>query len=425
MSALGNIIFKELKELMTPATFLPIIIMAIVFGSMGNTIGGIEQELEEAPTIAIINADNGNFSKIALNVFNQTSNVTFYSENTEDKQEAIDVLKEKEGQALLIINQNFSDNIQKGETGIFEIYWIMEGAGILDSISSSVVETLISTVNTNITMELIKKGNGSLNATLALSPTSRNETTYFKNKELTGISPSQIANVLSQQSTFIPIIMMIIIIMAGQIVISSMALEKENKTLETLLTLPVKRSSIVAGKIIAAAIVGLILAVIYMIGMGSYLASFQFQDVSGSAASIDLSLSGTDMLLVGAVVFVSLVAALAFCMLLGTMAKNFKSAQTLTFPVAVLVLIPMFITMFKDFDTLPLALKAIVFGIPFSHPMMAPRALLFDDYIMVFGGIIYVAIFALIMIAIVVWVFKTDKIITGTTSFKWMKRFKK
>lgn len=425
MSALGNIIFKELKELMTPATFLPIIIMAIVFGSMGNTIGGIEQELEEAPTIAIINADNGNFSKIALNVFNQTSNVTFYSENTEDKQKAIDVLKEKEGQALLIINQNFSDNIKKGETGIFEIYWIMEGAGILDSISSSVVETLISTVNTNITMELIKKGNGSLNATLALSPTSRNETTYFKNKELTGISPSQIANVLSQQSTFIPIIMMIIIIMAGQIVISSMALEKENKTLETLLTLPVKRSSIVAGKIIAAAIVGLILAVIYMIGMGSYLASFQFQDVSGSAASIDLSLSGTDMLLVGAVVFVSLVAALAFCMLLGTMAKNFKSAQTLTFPVAVLVLIPMFITMFKDFDTLPLALKAIVFGIPFSHPMMAPRALLFDDYIMVFGGIIYVAIFALIMIAIVVWVFKTDKIITGTTSFKWMKRFKK
>lgn len=42
MSALGNIISKELKELMTPATFLPIIIMAIIFSSMGNTIGGIE-----------------------------------------------------------------------------------------------------------------------------------------------------------------------------------------------------------------------------------------------------------------------------------------------------------------------------------------------------------------------------------------------
>ncbi len=48
-------------------------------------------------------------------------------------------------------------------------------------------------------------------------------------------------------------------------------------------------------------------------------------------------------------------------MLLGTFAKNYKSAQTLTFPVTILVLIPMFITMFKDFDTLPLALKALLF----------------------------------------------------------------
>lgn len=426
MSALGNIITKELKELMTPATFLPIIIMAIIFSSMGGTIGGIEDELEKSPIIALINSDNGRFSQIATNVFNQTSNVTFYSTDINDKKDALNILKEKEGVALLVIDQNFSLDIENGKTGTFEIYWVMQGAGILDSISSSVVEALISTVNTNITRELIENSNNSINSTLALNPTKRNETTYFKEKELNGISPGKIANILSQQSTFIPIIMMMIIMMAGQIVISSMALEKENKTLETLLTLPVKRTSIVAGKIIAAAIVGLILAIIYMLGMGSYLSSFQFSDTTSSGAvSFDLSLSGLDMILIGVVVFVSLVAALALCMLLGTMAKNFKSAQTLTFPVAVLVLVPMFLTMFKDFDTLPLALKALLFGIPFSHPMMAPRSLLFDDYLMVFAGIIYVSIFAIIMIAIVVWVFKTDRIITGTTKFNLNKIFKK
>ncbi len=425
MSALGNIIKKELRELMTPATFLPIIIMAIVFGSMGNTIGGIEEELEEPPVIALINSDNGNFSKLAETVFNSTSNVTFYSKDISNKIEALNILKDEDGQALIVISNNFSENILSGKTGEFEIYWVMQGAGILDSISSSVVETVISSINTEITKSLISQENKSVNTTTALNPTKRNETTFFKNKELTGISPGQIANVLSQQSTFIPIIMMIIIIMAGQIVISSMALEKENKTLETLLTLPVKRTSIVAGKIIAAAIVGLILALIYMIGMGSYLMSFQFEGGEGTTAAFDLSLGATDLVITGVVVFVSLVAALAFCMLLGTMAKNFKSAQTLTFPVAVLVLIPMFITMFKDFDTLPLALKAIVFGIPFSHPMMAPRALLFDDYLFVLGGIIYVSIFALIMVALVVYVFKTDRIVTGTTGSFLKKIFKK
>jgi ABC-2 type transport system permease protein len=398
---------------MTPATFLPIIIMAIIFGSMGGTIGGIEEELEDPPIIAVINEDEGNLSHIAFNVFDTASKVVYSSENFNDKDEALDILKEEDGVALIIINENFTDDILAGKQGEFFVYWVMQGAGILDSISSGVVEELINIVNTNISFEIIKNNNISLNATNALAPTLRNETTYFKNKELIGLSPSQIAGFLSQQSTFVPLVMMIIIIMAGQIIISSMALEKENKTLETLLTLPVKRTSIVAGKILAAAVIGLILAVIYMFGIGYYIASFQFEG-GVSVTNLGLSLSSMDIVLIGILVFISLVAALAFCMLLGTMAKNFKSAQTLTFPIAVLVLIPMFINMFKDFDTLPMGLKAIVFGIPFSHAMMAPRALLFDDYTMVIAGIIYVTIFALIMIAVVVWVFKTDRLLTGS-----------
>ena len=407
---------------MTPATFLPIIVMAILFSSLGGSIGGIEEELEEPPIIGLINADDGNYSILASNIFNNTSEVVFESEYISDKDQALNVLKEKEGVALIIINENFTENIMMGKQGTFQVFWIMQGAGVLDSISSSVVEELLSVVNTNITMEILLRNNSQINASTALIPISKNETTYFKGKELVGISPSQISGFLSQQSTFIPIIMMIIIIMAGQIVISSMALEKENKTLETLLTLPVKRSSIVAGKIMASAVIGLLLAVIYMVGMGYYLTSFTFEggvDIS----TYGLTLSSFDMLLIGILVFVSLVAALAFCMLLGTMAKNFKSAQTLTFPIAVLVLIPMFITMFKDFDTLPMALKAVVFGIPFSHPMMAPRALIVDDYTMVIAGIIYVSIFAVIMIAIVVWIFKTDKLLTGTISKKNLFKF--
>ena len=424
MSALGNIVKKELKELMTPATFLPIIVLAIVFGSMGNAIGGIEEQLEEPPVIALINTDTGNYSKIAVSIFENTSNVTYFSTDIADKDEAIEELKQNDGDSLIIIEHNFSENIVAGDQGGLQLYWIMRGAGILDSLSTNTIVALIDVVQDEITRILIQNNDTSKNVNNTLTPIYRNETTFFKNNEFSNVSPSQISNILSSQSTFIPIIMMMIIIMAGQLVISSMALEKENKTLETLLTMPVKRTSIVAGKIIASAIIGLLLAIIYMIGMGSYLTSFQFQTTAGST-TINLTLSGTDFLLIGLTVFVTLVAALAFCMLLGTMAKNFKSAQTLTFPVAILVLIPMFLTMFKDFDTLPTGIQALLFGIPFSHPMMAPRALLFDDYLMVIGGIIYVTIFALVMIAIVVWVFKTDKIITGSTSIKWKKYFKK
>jgi len=423
MSALSNIIKKELKELITPATFLPIIIIALIFGTMGNTMTGIEEQLEEKPTIGLINADVGNYSTLAENIFEQTSDVIYKSENVTDKQEAIDVIKEEDGLALVIIKENFSENILSGVPGDFEVYFIMEGAGILDSISSSVLEQIIAGIDKTITQSIISEKNASINTTTTLNPTNKTISTSFKDKVFPGLTPGAITGIFSTQSTLVPIIMMMIIIMAGQLVISSMAMEKENKTLETLLTLPVKRTSIVTGKIIASAVIGLILALIYMIGMSSFMSTFNVESISSDG--LNLSLGSIDFILIGIVVFVALVAALAFCMLLGTMAKNYKSAQTLSFPIAVLVLIPMFLTMFKDFDTLPLALKAVIFGIPFSHPMMAPRALLFGDYLMVIGGIIYVSIFSIVMIAIVVWVFKTDKIVTGSTNEKWKKYFKR
>jgi ABC-2 type transport system permease protein len=423
MSALGNIIKKEVRELMTPTTFIPIILIAIMFGSLGNAIGSIEEEIQEKPVIGYIDADNSNLSFIATSILNNFADVAFNSTDISDIETGIGKLKNEEGIALYIIPSNFSDNIYNSDPGEIKIYWIMRGAGILDSITSAVVEELINIINTNISYELIS-ANATVNATTALTPTYRNETTYFKNKELQGVSPSDIAGIMSSQSSFIPIIIMMIIIMAGSTVISSMALEKENKTLETLLTLPVKRVSIVAGKIISSAIIGLMLAVIYMIGFSYYMSSLE---VSGSInlAQLGLVLSPTDLLLLGLSVFVTLIAALSLCMLLGTMAKNYKSAQTLTFPVTLFALIPMFMTMFKDFDTLPLALKGFLFGIPFSHPMMAPRALLFDDYLLVISGIIYVIIFSIVLIAIVVWVFKTDRLLTGSTNKRLKSLFKR
>jgi len=413
MSQLGNIIKKEIRELLTPATILPIVIMAILFGSMGNVIGGIEEGLSEKPVIGYINDDTGELSKLAISTIEKYSKVVYNSTNIKDKENALTKLNEKNGLALMIISENFSKDIRNNSQGKIEIYWIMEGAGILDSISSETVQGITNQINRDISTELIKN-NITVNASIALYPIQKIDTTYFKGKEMKGISPGVIVGLLSTQSTLIPIVIMMIILMSGGTVISSMALEKENKTLETLLTLPVKRTSIVTGKIVASASIGLFMALIYMIGFGNYMQSFQ---MSGglNLADFGLTLSTFDQILIGISLFVTLIAGLSLSMLLGTFAKNYKSAQTLTFPVTALALVPMFLTMFKDFDTLPIALKGFVFAIPFSHPMMAPRLLLFDEYTTVIVGIIYVTIFAIISISYIAWIFKTDKLLTGST----------
>ncbi|MBE3121812.1 MAG: ABC transporter permease [Thermoplasmata archaeon] len=420
MSGLGNITRKEIRELLTPATFVPIILVALIFATMGNSIQGIQEQSQAPPTIGVINEDNSTLGAIASTILHERAKVVYNSTSRSDKQVGLETLKEKNGVALIIIPQNFTERIRHEQPGNIEVYWIMKGAGLMDTLSSSIFESLIAYINTNISKELIQENTSIHNASFVLSPTKRLETTYFKNREFQGLSPNTISGMLSSQSLLIPIVMMMIIIMAGSIVITSMALEKENKTLETLLTLPVKRTSIVTGKIVAAAVIGLLLAIIYMIGMQFYFSGFQFS-AGLNLASYGLVITSMDFIWIGVSLFITLIAGLSLCMLMGTFAKNYKSAQTLTFPITMLAMIPMFITMFADFDTLPLALKIFTFAIPFSHPMMAPRALLFHDYTLVIGGIVYVAIFAIVTISIVVWVFKTDRLLVGTTKFKWLK----
>jgi len=405
---IGNIVKKEFKELFTIATLIPIVVIAVVFGLVGQTIGNIGETMEEKPVIGTVDMDDGDFSDIAMSVLIETAEVIY---DGSDAEEGLEEVREGNGVALLVIPESFSQSIYANQAGEIEIYWIMRGAGMMDSISSGALEGLIQAVNQGISSELIQQDSSS-DPALVLNPTKRIDTTFFKGKEIKGLSPSALGNMLMSQSIVIPIVIMMLIIMAGSSVISSMGMEKENKTLETLLTMPVRRSHVVIGKMVGSALVGMIMAAIYMIGFSRYMNSFQISDIN--LADFGLAMGMQDYLLVGISLFTALLAGLSLCIVLGTFAKDYRSAQALIFPITALAMISVFITMFKDFDTIPAALKVLVFAIPFSHPMMAIRALMLDNYSLVIGGIAYTAVFTVIMVAVAVRIFNSDRLLTGS-----------
>jgi ABC-2 type transport system permease protein len=227
-----------------------------------------------------------------------------------------------------------------------------------------------------------------------------------------GLSPMTLASFMSSQGIIVPLIVLMVVIYSGSMVITSMGTEKENKTLETLLTLPVRRSSIVFGKLAGATIVGLIMAIIYMAGMSFYMSSL----TAGAAfdpAKYGMTLDLGKYLLVGISLFLALMCALALCMILGIFTKNYKAAQTMTMPITFLALIPMFVLMMTDFNTLPTAIQVVIFAIPFSEPMMAMKSLMFNDYGIVVAGIIYQAFFAGVAMLVAVKLFRKDILLTG------------
>jgi ABC-2 type transport system permease protein len=404
--SLGVIVRKELRELLTLQTLMPVVIMSVLFGVLGNMMTGIEDTATERPTVAVIDQDGTALSSIAVEYIMGNAVVSY---NGSSVQEGMDRLEAADGTALIIVPQGFEHAILHNTTGVLRIEWLMRGAGLLDSISTTPVEALLAGVDRQISTTLVSSTE--INATIALSPTGRNETTVFKGKVMDGVSPGTVANMVSGQSLVVPLIIVMLITMSGGMVISSMGMEKETKTLETLLTMPIKRTYIVAGKLAGAAVVGFIMAGVYLVGFGYYMTSLSVSSLD--PAKYGLTLGAVDYVLVGASLFLALLAGLALSMMLGTFAENFKAAQSLTFPIVSLALIPMFLTMFKDFDTMPLVVKVLVFAIPFSHPMMAIRALMFDDYTLVLAGIAYLALFNAVIIYLVARTFSTDRLLTG------------
>ena len=283
------------------------------------------------------------------------------------------------------------------------------------------VMAIISQASNDLSAHMIEKSGISSDIPTAVlqNPISQgtNVNTYFNGNVMEDITPDLVSASLSSNSFIVPIIVMMIVIMAGGIVISSMGMEKENKTLETLLTMPVKRSQIVVGKLAAAAIVGLVMALIYMVGMIIYMDSLM------SGAQVDLvqygmSLGIVDYLLLGISLFLAILSALALCMILGIFAKDYKTAQGLIMPVTFLAMVPFFVIMLFDFNALPTAIQGLLFAIPFSHPMMAINNLMLDNYSIVLAGIGYELLFAAVMIVIAVILFKKDILITGRSKKK-------
>ncbi len=177
------------------------------------------------------------------------------------------------------------------------------------------------------------------------------------------------------------------------------------------MTMPVKRSYIVFSKILAATIAGLVMAGIYMVGFNFYMKSFTIS----STASLGLTLNTWDYVLVGISLFSALLCGIGMSMFLGIISKDFKAAQTMTFPLTALAIFSMLVTMFKDFSSLSMPLKVIIFAIPFTHPMQSIRNLLFGKSLFVIYGCIYNIVLSVILISLITRIFNSDRLIVGVS----------
>jgi ABC-2 type transport system permease protein len=218
-------------------------------------------------------------------------------------------------------------------------------------------------------------------------------------------------------------------------IVTAIATEKIDKTLETLLSTPISRVSILTAKMLSAGLVSLISAVIYMIGfsisMGSVLTNSTeiVGEVTSSTVSTQLSmislglvLTPIDYILLGIDIFLSIMIALSLSMILGVMVNDIKSTQIVMMPIMFMAMIPYLVSYFADINTLSPVMKLILNLIPFTHTFNATNNLLFDNTSTVVGGIVYQLIFFAVCMFFAVRLFKSDKILTASLNFSKKKK---
>jgi len=225
-------------------------------------------------------------------------------------------------------------------------------------------------------------------------------------------------SVVTQQTLLIPIVLFMVIMMSAQMIAASIAGEKENKTLETLLSTPVGRGALVTAKMTASGLVALVTAAAYMVGMRSYMSSLVGTDGNVSAAVSDavrklgLVLDARGYVLLGLSVFAAIMVALALAVILGAAAEDIKSAQVVITPVMMLVLLPYLLSMFVDLSTATPVLRWLIYAIPFSHPFLAPQLIFARNFQAVVLGIVYESAVFGVLAVVAARIFSSDRILT-------------
>lgn len=422
MKKFANLLLKEVRELITLQLIISLLFTLVLFYFMGQLSKREVRRAISAQKISALDLDNSQFSQQLITGL-QSARIKVEAMKEKTREQAIDSAKTADTNLLLIIPEGFGESISEFKVKEIETYTFLRSFS-LGARNSNILRAVISALNNNLSDNFLQKKIPGANPENLKNPIKSKDFVIVKNKMAEG-SFSQIAGFLSSQLLFVPVILMMIIIYSSQMVISAIAMEKQNKTLETLLTVPISRASIITAKMLSAGLVGLLSAVIYIIGFRRFIAGLDPDMRASSQLSkviekLGLSFTANSYLILGISLFFAILCALALATILGVLAEDFRTAQGLIMPVIFLVMIPYFISILFDINSLSLPAKIFVLAIPFSHPFLTTQNIFLENYSSIFYGFLYMFVIFITLVAIAARIFSTDRILT--MKLKWGRR---
>ena len=374
LGAVKVLALKEFRDLIRdPRILVPFVLSALIMPVIGLVISSAMQaairQAVAAQVVAVADLDATGLSK-ELQQWLSGRGYTLVEVSGKGVEELARRAAEAGASILLVIKPGFAKALELGQRPSLTVVQVIRDPSLFSMQSAGLVEH----VKEFVARKLLE---GKVSYDLVKDPLALNSTAYLAAKGLM-LSRPELLTGLFMAAMLVPLILLSIALVVMQMAATSMAVENEEKTLETLLTLPVSGYEILLSKLLGMFAVSLLGTALQVAGMVVYFylilaAPFAAARGSSQPFSIEVMATPSDMILLAISLLLSLFFAAAIGLVLGALSKDVRIANTLVGPLSMLFYIPAFFVLFAPAQALGGAVQAVLYSIPITQPIVAAR----------------------------------------------------
>ncbi len=412
---------KEIKELLTRQLVISIAAMIFVFYVIGKSVGSHSRASGASNSIVVMDLDRSELSARLLKAMGGGKTPIKPSAFT-GIASAMAAPEHAAENSFLVIPDGLARSVEEGRPSRLEFYsrFRKDASGMGPAMAASRIRKVSALAAAEASAYALERKAPGLPPAFLRDPAPAEEYVVIDGRT-EKVPLGQVVGFIQSQSYFFPIAVFFIVILSAQMIMTAVATEKENKTLETLLSSPVDRRLLVLSKLTASSIIAAALSVAYMLGMRSFMGGITGAAESASAsaaaagpalAKLGLVITTQGYLVIGLSVLFCILCALSMAFILGILSEDVKSIQAMLMPLMMPLMISYLMPIFIDLSTAGWGIKALLYAIPFTHAFMAPQNVMMGNFARAGWGIAYQAAVFAVFVTLAARLFSGDALLT-------------
>nr|WP_317448484.1 ABC transporter permease [uncultured Sellimonas sp.] len=383
-------IFKD-KKMIFSVFLLPVLIMVGIMALVGNLATRQAEDIQSHKSrVYMINEPDSFSAFLEAADLNMEVN-TIKTEG--EKEDVMDLLRNGDVDLMIEFPENFDSLIQEYQTGD-EVPQIKTYYNPSEDYSASAYELISNQTLEAYRQTLLSQRVADMNGLQIFTVNSDNKDMIVQDDQKA--SGKALGTMLPYFIT--------ILLFAGAMGIGTdmIAGEKERGTMASLLVTPVKRKSIVLGKVFALMTISGISSIIYIVVMGA-----TFPKIMGGDSGLDIEITPEQIVMIGVLMVAISFLYSAIVILISVFARDLKEASTYIAPAYMVVLV---IGMMTMFTTREADMKDYL--IPFYNTALALKGILTSEVTMAQYGVTLVMTLVLggILTAVIAKAFESEKV---------------